>query len=86
MRSHLPAAGEFEEWVVGTVLPSIRKNGGYIAGQEQVATGEMSHDELMARALKVADLTILEAEQARLQQRGGFGLCDRIRFPAARIA
>ena len=34
MRSKLPAAEEFEEWVVGTVLPLIRKNGGYVAGQE----------------------------------------------------
>ena len=33
MRSRLPAAEEFEDWVVGTVLPSIRKNGGYVARQ-----------------------------------------------------
>lgn len=31
MRSRLPAAEAFEEWVVGTVLPSIRKNGQYQA-------------------------------------------------------
>ena len=30
MRSKLPAAEQFEEWVVGEVLPSIRKNGGQI--------------------------------------------------------
>lgn len=29
MRSKLPAAEAFEEWVVGEVLPSIRKTGGY---------------------------------------------------------
>ncbi len=29
MKSHLPAAERFEEWVVGEVLPSIRKTGGY---------------------------------------------------------
>ena len=29
MRSKLPKAQEFEEWVVGTVLPSIRKHGAY---------------------------------------------------------
>ena len=34
MRSKLPAAEAFEEWVVGTVLPSLRKHGGYIIGQE----------------------------------------------------
>lgn len=29
MRSQLPAAESFEQWVVGEVLPSIRKTGGY---------------------------------------------------------
>jgi len=29
MRSRLPEAERFEEWVVGEVLPSIRKTGGY---------------------------------------------------------
>src|SRR5690625_4106329 len=29
MRSKMPEAEEFEEWVVGEVLPSIRKTGGY---------------------------------------------------------
>ena len=33
MRSKLPEAESFEEWVVGEVLPSIRKTGGYqVAG------------------------------------------------------
>ncbi|MGN7980226.1 BRO-N domain-containing protein [Burkholderia sp. 22313] len=31
MRSKLPAAERFEEWVVGDVLPSIRKTGAYVA-------------------------------------------------------
>ena len=29
MRSKLPVAERFEEWVVGEVLPAIRKTGGY---------------------------------------------------------
>jgi len=29
MRSRLPSAERFEEWVVGEVIPSIRKTGGY---------------------------------------------------------
>jgi len=32
MRSKLPAAEAFEEWVVGEVLPSIRKTGAYQVG------------------------------------------------------
>ena len=43
--SKLPAAEKFESWVFDEVLPSIRKHGGYIAGQET-----MSDDELMAKA------------------------------------
>lgn len=35
-RSSLESAERFEEWVVEEVLPSIRKNKGYIAGQESV--------------------------------------------------
>lgn len=42
MRSDKPEAKAFQDWVTREVLPSIRKNGGYIAGQEKVATGEMS--------------------------------------------
>ncbi len=57
MRSKLPTAEKFEDWVVNEVLPSIRKNGGYIAGQEQ-----MTDEELMAKALLVAQNKIAERE------------------------
>ena len=52
-RSKLPAAERFEKWVFDEVLPSIRKNGGYIAGQET-----MTDDELLANALMVAQRKI----------------------------
>lgn len=45
MRSNKPNAKSFQDWVTGTVLPAIRKDGGYVAGEEFVATGEMSEDE-----------------------------------------
>lgn len=62
-RSKLPNAERFTDWVTEEVLPSIRKNGGYIAGQEQ-----MSPEELMARALDVAHNIIrrLETENSSL--------------------
>lgn len=59
----------FKHWVTSEVLPSIRKNGGYIAGQET-----MSDDELMAKALLVANNKIaerdkiIEQKQARIEQ------------------
>lgn len=33
LSSKLPTAKQFKRWVTSEVLPSIRKNGGYIAGQ-----------------------------------------------------
>lgn len=55
--SKLPTAEKFTDWVTETVLPSIRKNGGYIAGQEQLTPAE-----LMAKALLVANKTLAERE------------------------
>jgi prophage antirepressor-like protein len=46
MTSRKPEAKRFRKWVTGTVLPSIRKHGAYIGGQE-----EMTDTELMAKAL-----------------------------------
>lgn len=34
--SKMPAAEEFKRWVTSTVIPSIRENGGYIEGQENL--------------------------------------------------
>ena len=62
MKSKLPSAERFESWVMDEVLPSIRKNGGYIDGQEH-----LSDEELMAKALVVANNKI--AERDRIIQR-----------------
>lgn len=58
--SKLESAKRFKHWVTSEVLPSIRKNGGYIAQQE-----ELSPEELMAKALQVAQKTLKDRE-ARL--------------------
>lgn len=58
LSSKQPNAKKFKKWVTGEVLPSIRKNGGYIAGQET-----MTDDELMARALQVAQNKIQERDK-----------------------
>lgn len=57
LSSKLPDAKKFKRWVTSEVLPSIRKNGGYIAGQES-----LSDDELMAKALLVAQNKIAERD------------------------
>ncbi len=62
LRSDKPEAKPFRKWVTSEVLPSIRKNGGYIAGQEQLTPSE-----LMAKALLVANKTLAERE-ARISE------------------
>lgn len=67
--SRLESAKRFKHWVTSEVIPSIRKNGGYIAGQET-----LSDEELMAKALLVANNKIaerdkiIEQKQARIEQ------------------
>lgn len=56
-RSELPGAEKFEGWIFDEVLPSIRQHGGYIAKQEA-----LSPEELMAKALVVAQKTIADRE------------------------
>lgn len=36
VHSKLPKAVEFEKWIFDTVLPSIRRNGGYVANAEEL--------------------------------------------------
>lgn len=68
IKSQLPQAEKFESWVFDNVLPSIRNNGGYIAGQET-----LSDEELMAKALLVANNkikerdAIIERQQAKIE-------------------
>jgi len=58
--SRKPEAKAFKRWITHEVIPSIRKNGGYIKGQEN-----MSDEELMAKALMVAQKKI-EDQKAHL--------------------
>jgi prophage antirepressor-like protein len=44
--SRKPAALVFQDWVTDVVLPSIMKKGGYIMGEEKMATGDMTRAEL----------------------------------------
>jgi prophage antirepressor-like protein len=66
MRSDKANARKFQDWVTRDVLPAIRKDGGYILGEEKVATGELSEDELVFRAMEVMKRKIerLQSENA----------------------
>ena len=68
LSSRKPEAKAFKRWITHEVIPSIRKTGGYIAGQET-----MDDDQLLANALMVAQRKIaernkqLEAANAKIQ-------------------
>lgn len=53
MKAKNETAERFQALVADKIIPSIRKNGGYIAGQEQ-----LSDQEILAKALLVAQRTI----------------------------
>lgn len=57
LSSKLPTAKAFKRWITSEVIPSIRKTGGYLMGQEQ-----LSPSELMAKALMVAQKTLAERD------------------------
>lgn len=58
LASRKKEAKDFKRWITHVVLPSIRKNGGYIAGQET-----LSDEELLSKALMVAQRKIEEKNQ-----------------------
>lgn len=58
IKSQLPSAEKFETWVFDEVLPSIRKNGGYIANQEN-----LSDAEILAKAVIVAQNVIAQKDK-----------------------
>lgn len=58
LSSKLPQAKEFKRWITTEVLPSIRKNGGYLKNQEN-----MSNEEILTNAVLLADHLIAEKEK-----------------------
>lgn len=56
--SQLPSAKKFKQWVTSEVLPSIRKNGGYIANQEN-----LTPEQIVANALIVAQNIIANKDK-----------------------
>lgn len=53
LKSRKPEAKRFKKWVTSEVLPSIRKHGGYLKGQEELPEGLVSslHRTLQENAL-----------------------------------
>lgn len=60
--SRKPEARQFRKWVTSEVLPAIRKTGGYMVAQQ-----DETPEQLMARALRVAEET-LARQKAKMEQ------------------
>ena len=69
LSSKLESARRFKHWVTGEVLPSIRKQGGYM-----VARPEESDEVIMARALQIMHATLQRRDEliAKLQPRADY--------------
>lgn len=67
--SKLESAKRFKHWVTSEVLPSIRKNGGYILGQETLSDEELLSKALMVAQNKIAERDrIISEKQERIEQ------------------
>ena len=60
--SRKPEARQFRKWVTSEVLPAIRKTGGYMVAQQ-----DETPEQLMARALRVANETVAR-QNAKIEQ------------------
>jgi prophage antirepressor-like protein len=69
LSSKLPSARRFKHWVTSEVLPSIRKQGGYL-----VARPEETDEEVLARGILVMQTTLQRRadEIARLQPKADY--------------
>lgn len=61
-QSRKPEAEKFTEWVTDEVLPSIRRTGGYIAGEEN-----MTEEELVLKAMDVLNKKVESLKQKNRQ-------------------
>lgn len=69
IRSKLPSAEKFERWIFDEVIPSVRKNGGYISGQENLTDEELLSKALLVAQNKIADRDrIIASKQERIEQ------------------
>lgn len=66
MRSNLPKAIEFQDWICEEVIPSLRKTGGYM-----LTKADDTPESIMARAVLVAQETIerLKSHTEKLESR-----------------
>ncbi|WP_100632565.1 Bro-N domain-containing protein [Pseudomonas qingdaonensis] len=90
LQSRKPEAREFKDWITGTVLPAIRKDGAYIMGEEKVATGEMDEDTFVLKAIEIlqrkVDRLSSENKQLTTERDGLSSVVGQHRHTLARFA
>lgn len=63
-KSRKPFAEEFQDWICGTVIPTLRKDGMYVDGEEEVnMNDELKQTEFILKAMEM-----LNNKVARLQK------------------
>lgn len=67
LRSNLPSAFPFQTWVCSEVIPSIRKHGMYLAGQNAISTEEFN--QLKTKVVQVIDEMNAQSEIISAQQK-----------------
>ena len=69
MKSRKPEAKEFQRWVTHEVLPSIRKHGGYMAGQERMTPERMTPEQMALASMRWLQSKVDEqAKQLKAQE------------------
>lgn len=51
--SKMDKAEEFQDWICDTVIPTLRKDGMYVDGEEKVAAGELDETEFILKAMNM---------------------------------
>lgn len=73
LSSRMPRAREFKHWVTSEVLPSIRRDGGYL-----LTSKEMDEEEIMARAVLLGQKRIEALRQQLAEQQPKVAFADAI--------
>lgn len=69
LRSNKPEARAFRKWVTSVVLPSIRKHGGYIAGQELTIPADATPAQLNQWSAALAEKALAIAQAVAAERR-----------------
>lgn len=62
MQSRKPEARRFQKWVRSVVIPAIAKDGAYVMGEEKVATGELTLEEMTLRVINALQTKLSNAQ------------------------